>query len=110
MEIALQYVDVTQPLIQGVSVAVLKGAVLYGLDPCIVHVRRAARTYGIGIVKPFAKGKHPKGEMLDVFVYHTVWPHLPASPGLRGPVWTTHEPTAQYWPAENIEETWPKFP
>lgn len=49
---------------QGVSVAVLRGAVLYGLDPSIVHVRRAMKTYGIGIIKPFIKGKHPKEKMV----------------------------------------------
>lgn len=45
--------QVTVVIPQGVGVAVLKGAVLYGLDPSIVHVRRAKCTYGIGIIKPF---------------------------------------------------------
>ena len=49
-------------VLQGVSVAVLRGAVLYGLDPSIVHVRRAMKTYGIGIIKPFNKAVHPEGE------------------------------------------------
>ena len=40
----------------------LKGAVLYGLDPTIVHVRRARKTYGIGIIKPFVRGVHPEGK------------------------------------------------
>jgi len=65
---------------QGVGVAVLKGAVLYGLDPAIVHVRRAKITYGIGVIKPFKQGIHPidklvvRGgktwcmDVLDVFV------------------------------------------
>ena len=44
------------------GVAVLKGAVLYGLDPAIVHVRRAKVTYGIGVIKPFKQGIHPIGE------------------------------------------------
>ena len=47
---------------QGVGVAVLKGAVLYGLDPAIVHVRRAKITYGIGVIKPFKQGIHPIGK------------------------------------------------
>ena len=47
---------------QGVGVAVLRGAVLYGLDPSIVHVRRAMKTYGIGVIKPFLHGIHPKGK------------------------------------------------
>ena len=46
---------------QGVGIAVLKGAVLYGLDPAIVHVRRAKVTYGIGVIKPFKQGVHPIG-------------------------------------------------
>ena len=46
---------------QGVGVAVLRGAVLYGLDPSIVHVRRAMKTYGIGVIKPFIHGEHPPG-------------------------------------------------
>ena len=50
-----------QYLFQGSSVAVLIGAVLYGLDPSIVHVRRAMKTYGIGVIKPFLYGKHPQG-------------------------------------------------
>ena len=41
--------------------AVLRGAVLYGLDPTIVHVRRAIKTYGIGVIKPFIHGEHPPG-------------------------------------------------
>ena len=31
----------------------LQGAVQYGLDPSIVHVRRAKCTYGIGVIRPF---------------------------------------------------------
>ena len=42
--------------------AVLRGAVIYGLDPSIVHVRRAIRTYGIGVIKPFIHGVHPEGK------------------------------------------------
>ena len=30
-----------------------QGAVQYGLDPSIVHVRRAKCTYGIGVIRPF---------------------------------------------------------
>ena len=53
--------QVTVVIPQGVGVAVLKGAVLYGLDPAIVHVRRAKITYGIGVIKPFKQGIHPIG-------------------------------------------------
>lgn len=49
---------------QGVGLAVLRGAVLYGLDPSVVHVRRATRTYGIGIIRPFDPDGHPQGQRL----------------------------------------------
>ena len=41
--------------------AVLRGAVLYGLDPSVVHVRRAMKTYGIGVIKPYLREEHPPG-------------------------------------------------
>ena len=53
--------------------AVLRGAVLYGLDPAIVHVRRATKTYGIGIIKPFNWKLHPRGQfalyMFEILLY-----------------------------------------
>jgi len=72
--------EVTVVIPQGMGVAVLKGAVQYGLDPSIVHVRRAKCTYGIGVIRPFIQGVHPidklvvRGgrtwcmDLLDVFV------------------------------------------
>ena len=33
----------------------MQGAVQYGLDPSIVHVRRAKCTYGIGVIRPFVQ-------------------------------------------------------
>ena len=56
---------------QGVGVAVLKGAVLYGLDPAIVHVRRAKITYGIGVIKPFKQGIHPIGKFILIHRQNT---------------------------------------
>ena len=65
---------------QGLGVAVLKGAVMYGLDPAVITTRRAKLTYGIGVIVPFKQGIHPidklvvrKGQtwcldVLDVFV------------------------------------------
>ena len=65
---------------QGLAVAVLKGAVIYGLDPGVITTRRAKLTYGIGVIVPFKQGQHPidklvvrKGQtwcldVLDVFV------------------------------------------
>ena len=38
---------------KGVGVAVLKGAVMYGLDPGVITTRRAKLTYGIGVIVPF---------------------------------------------------------
>ena len=56
-------------IFQGASVAVLRGAVLYGLDPSIVHVRRAMKTYGIGVIKPFVHGMHPIDKVRQAWNY-----------------------------------------
>lgn len=50
---------VTVVIPQGVGVAVLKGAVMYGLDPGVITTRRAKLTYGIGVIVPFKQGFHP---------------------------------------------------
>ena len=44
---------------QDVSLTILKGAVLFGLDPTLVHVRRSALTYGVGCLNKFIPGEHP---------------------------------------------------
>ncbi|XP_076468246.1 uncharacterized protein LOC143299036 isoform X2 [Babylonia areolata] len=44
---------------QDVSLAVLRGAVLFGLDPKVVSVRCARLTYGVGILNRFDPDKHP---------------------------------------------------
>ncbi|RWS04957.1 heat shock 70 kDa protein 12A-like protein [Dinothrombium tinctorium] len=44
---------------QGVSLAILRGAVLFGLDPNIINVRRSRMTYGIGVLNRFDYEKHP---------------------------------------------------
>ncbi|KAI0983717.1 hypothetical protein GJ496_003540 [Pomphorhynchus laevis] len=44
---------------QDVSLAILKGAVLYGLNPNIVNIRRSRLTYGVGIMHRFKAHKHP---------------------------------------------------
>jgi len=49
---------------QAVSLSVLKGAVLFGLDPSIVTSRRVTLTYGIGVVKPFLHGIHPEEKLV----------------------------------------------
>jgi hypothetical protein len=44
---------------QDVGLTILKGAVLFGLDPTVVRVRRSALTYGVGVLNKFLPGKHP---------------------------------------------------
>lgn len=44
---------------QDVGLTILKGAVMFGLDPTIVRVRRSAVTYGVGVLNKFIPGKHP---------------------------------------------------
>lgn len=44
---------------QDVGLTILKGAVMFGLDPTIVRVRRSALTYGVGVLRPFVPSKHP---------------------------------------------------
>ncbi|XP_065648387.1 heat shock 70 kDa protein 12A [Hydra vulgaris] len=41
-----------------VGLAILKGAVLFGLDPTVVRVRRSALTYGVGVLNKFDQEKH----------------------------------------------------
>ncbi|XP_072353858.1 heat shock 70 kDa protein 12B-like isoform X2 [Scyliorhinus torazame] len=49
---------------QDVGLTILKGAVLFGLDPTIVRVRRSPLTYGVGVLNKFVEGKHPKDKLL----------------------------------------------
>ena len=44
---------------QDVGLTILKGAVLFGLDPTVVRVRRSALTYGVGVLNRFVPGRHP---------------------------------------------------
>lgn len=44
---------------QDVSLTIVKGAVMFGLDPSLVHVRRSLLTYGVGCLHKFVPGKHP---------------------------------------------------
>ncbi|XP_054766581.1 heat shock 70 kDa protein 12A-like isoform X1 [Lytechinus pictus] len=41
------------------GLSILKGAVLFGLDPSAVRVRRSRLTYGVGVLNKFQAGKHP---------------------------------------------------
>ncbi|XP_075787241.1 LOW QUALITY PROTEIN: heat shock 70 kDa protein 12B-like [Pelodiscus sinensis] len=49
---------------QDVGLTILKGAVLFGLDPTIVRVRRSPLTYGVGVLNKFVEGKHPPEKLL----------------------------------------------
>lgn len=49
---------------QEVSSAILKGAVLYGLNPNSITVRRSRLTYGIGILNRFQPDIHPKSKLI----------------------------------------------
>ena len=66
---------------QDVSLTILKGAVMFGLDPSLVHIRRSTLTYGVGCLHPFIPQKHPPEkhivkegrewctDVFDTFVY-----------------------------------------
>ncbi|XP_054651946.1 heat shock 70 kDa protein 12A isoform X4 [Dunckerocampus dactyliophorus] len=47
-----------------VGLTILKGAVLFGLDPSIIKVRRSPLTYGVGVLNRFVEGKHPSEKLL----------------------------------------------
>ncbi|XP_053731737.1 heat shock 70 kDa protein 12A isoform X5 [Synchiropus splendidus] len=47
-----------------VGLTILKGAVLFGLDPSIIKVRRSPLTYGVGVLNRFVEGKHPPAKLL----------------------------------------------
>ncbi|XP_061180515.1 heat shock 70 kDa protein 12A-like [Saccostrea echinata] len=44
---------------QGVGLTILKGSVLFGLDPTVVHVRKSRVTYGLGVLNTFRPNLHP---------------------------------------------------
>lgn len=41
------------------SLAILKGAVLYGVNPGAITVRRSRLTYGVAVLNRFIIGRHP---------------------------------------------------
>ncbi|KAJ9596420.1 hypothetical protein L9F63_012583, partial [Diploptera punctata] len=49
---------------QGVSLTILRGAVLFGLNPSLVTVRRSKQTYGVGVLKHFVHGVHPPEKLI----------------------------------------------
>lgn len=50
---------VTVVIPQDVSLAILKGAVLYGINPLTIKVRRSRLTYGVAVLNRFIHGRHP---------------------------------------------------
>ena len=44
---------------QDVSLTILKGAVMFGLDPSLIRVRRSRVTYGVGCLHRFDPDSHP---------------------------------------------------
>ncbi|XP_058043343.1 heat shock 70 kDa protein 12A isoform X3 [Ahaetulla prasina] len=49
---------------QDVGLTILKGAVLFGLDPAVIKVRRSPLTYGVGVLNRYVEGKHPTEKLL----------------------------------------------
>lgn len=41
------------------GLAILRGAVQFGLDPGVVTVRRSRLTYGVGVLNRYQRGIHP---------------------------------------------------
>lgn len=41
------------------GLAILRGAVQFGLDPGVVTVRRSRLTYGVGVLNRYQRGVHP---------------------------------------------------
>ncbi len=41
------------------SLAILKGAVQYGVNPHAITVRRSRLTYGVAVLNRFIQGRHP---------------------------------------------------
>ena len=50
---------------QDCGLTILKGAVMFGLDPTVVRVRRSALTYGVGVLNKFIEGKHPEEKRIQ---------------------------------------------
>ncbi|KAK7080760.1 Heat shock 70 kDa protein 12A [Halocaridina rubra] len=87
---------------KGMGLAILRGAVQFGLDPGVVTVRRSRLTYGVGVLNRFQRGFHPPdkrvvaagsewcADVLDRFVVVdesvavgdvVIRPYTPATPG-----------------------------
>ncbi|KAG8185066.1 hypothetical protein JTE90_017080 [Oedothorax gibbosus] len=49
---------------QGMGLAILKGAVQFGIDPTVVSSRRSRLTYGVGVLNRFINGTHPPEKLV----------------------------------------------
>ncbi|XP_064630076.1 heat shock 70 kDa protein 12A-like isoform X2 [Lineus longissimus] len=49
---------------QDMGLTILKGAVLFGLDPTIVSLRKSRLTYGVGVLNRYNNKKHPKEKLV----------------------------------------------
>jgi hypothetical protein len=49
-----------------VSLAVLRGAVCFGVNPNVVTTRRSLATYGVGVVRPFVRGRDPDSKLIKL--------------------------------------------
>ncbi|CAB3991760.1 Hypothetical predicted protein [Paramuricea clavata] len=47
-----------------VGLTILKGAVLFGLDPTVIRVRRSTLTYGVGVLNKYIPSKHPREKIV----------------------------------------------
>merc|ERR1712071_302482 len=52
--------QITVVIPQDVSLAILKGAVLFGIDPRSITIRRSRLTYGVVVLNRFIQGRHPE--------------------------------------------------
>jgi hypothetical protein len=49
-----------------VSLAVLRGAVCFGVNPNVVTTRRSLATYGVSVVRPFVRGRDPDSKLIKL--------------------------------------------
>ncbi|XP_049771131.1 heat shock 70 kDa protein 12A-like [Schistocerca cancellata] len=50
---------------QEMGLSILKGAVLFGMNPEVITVRYSKQTYAIGVLKPFIPGIHRKEKLIE---------------------------------------------
>ncbi|XP_066980915.1 uncharacterized protein [Macrobrachium rosenbergii] len=112
---------------QGMGLAILRGAVQFGLDPGVVTVRRSRLTYGVGVLNRYQRGVHPPdkrvvaagsewcADVLDRFVAVdesvavgdvVVRPYTPATPGQSTVIlhlYATHRHDAKFVTEDGVQ-------